>query len=192
MRFTEATPDGDSQGWTLLTTNAGNDVDPRITGAPSGDTFVVWWRDLKVDVVIYRKRTLATESWGPERVAGRTTESASRPRIAYFNGDACLAYQIQNSKSRSIGAQIIDDDPEPFRAIVATTTFAGDLDIQVESEMNHLWVTWIDAAANVGFSEYHPATGLWDVPTFEPFATDSAAAARSRIRASVLDIAELQ
>jgi len=191
VRYTQAMTDGNSKGSALLTSNAANDIDPRIADAPTGDVVVVWWRDLKIDMVIYRKRTLATGAWGPERTVGRTTESGSHPRIAYLGGDPCVAYQIQNSKSRSVGAQIIDDDPEPFRSIVATTSYGGDLDIQLDAEMNHLWVTWIDSASNVGYSEYDSQTKLWALPTFEPFATDSVAAARSRIRERVLNVAEL-
>jgi hypothetical protein len=191
VRFTQAMTDGDPKGSTLLTSNAANDVDPRIAGAPSGDVVVVWWRDLKLDMVIYRKRSLATGVWGPERTVGRTTESGSHPRVAYLGGTPCVAYQIQNSKSRSVGAQIIDSDPEPFRSIVATTAYSGDLDVQLDAEMNHLWVTWIDSASSVGYSEYDSQTRLWALPTYEPFVTDSVAAARSRIRARVLNIAEL-
>jgi hypothetical protein len=191
VRYTQVMTDGDSKGSTLLTSNVANDVDPRIASAPSGDVVVVWWRDLKVDMVIYRKRILATGVWGPERTVGRTTESGSHPRVVYSGGDPWVAYQIQNSKSRSVGAQIIDDDPEPFRSIVATTSYSGDLDIQLDAEMNHLWVTWIDNASNVGYSEYDSQSRLWALPTFEPFATDSVTAARSRIRERVLNIADL-
>ena len=191
VRYTQAMTDGDPKGSTLLTSNTANDLDPRIASAPTGDAFVVWWRDLKIDMVIYRKRNFATGVWGSERTLGRATESGNHPRIAYFGNDACVAYLIQNTKSRSVGAQIIDDDPEPVRSIIVTTSFSGDLDVQLDSEMNHLWVTWIDSSSSVAYSEYHPETGLWNLPTFEQFATDSVTAARSRIRAHVLNIAEM-
>ena len=189
VRYTQVMTDGDSKGSTLLTSNAANDIDPRIGSAQNGDVAVVWWRDLKIDMVVYRKRSLATGAWGPERTVGRTTESGSHPRVLYTGNKPWVAYQIQNSRSRSIGAQIIDDDPEPFRSIVATTSYSGDLDIQIDAEMNNLWVTWIDTASNVGYSEYDSQARLWALPRFEPFATDSVTAARSRIREHVLDIA---
>jgi len=191
VRYTQAMTDGDPKGSTFLTSNVANDVDPRIASAISGDAVVVWWRDLKVDAVVYRKHTLATGVWGPERIVGRATESGSHPRIVYSGSAPWVAYQIQNTKSRCIGAQIIDDDPEPMRSIVATTYYSGDLDIQIDAELNHLWVTWIDSASSVGYSEYHAETRLWDVPIYESFATDSVTAARSRIRAHVLNIVEL-
>ncbi len=191
VRYTQVTTDGGSKGSTLLSSNAANDLDPRIGSAPSGDALVVWWRDLKADMVIYRKRTLATGAWGLERTVGRTTESGNHPRVAYLRDDPCVAYQIQKSKSRSVAAQIIDDDPDPIRSIIATTSYSGDLDIQLDAEMNHLWVTWIDSASSVGYSEYDSEAKLWALPKFEPLATDSVTAARSRIRERVLNIAEL-
>jgi hypothetical protein len=192
VRYTQVMTDGESKGSTLLSSNSANDVDPRIAGAANGDVVVVWWRDLKADMVIYRKRTLATGVWGPERTVGRITESGSHPRVAYFDRVPHVAYQIQNSKSCSVAAQIIDSDPEPFRSIVATTSYSGDLDIQLDAEMNHLWVTWIENASTVGYSEYDSQAKLWALPKFEPLAGDSVTAARSRIRASVLNIAEAQ
>ena len=192
VRYTQMMPNGESKGSTLLSSHSANDNDPRISSAPDGDTVVVWWRDLKTDLVIYRKRTLLTGIWGSEQVVGRTTESGSRPRVVSSDRDYCIAYQIQNLKSRSVGVQIIDDDPEPFRSIIATTLYSGDLDMQVDAEMSHLWVTWIDSASNVGYSEFDSQSRLWALPTFEPFASDSVAAARSRIREHVLHIAELR
>ena len=191
VRYTQVLTNGDSKESTLLSSHSANDNDPRITSAPDGETVVVWWRDLKTDLVIYRRRTLPTGAWGSEITVGRATESGSRPRVVFSDGDYCIAYQIQNSRSRSIGVQIIDDDPEPFRAIVATTTYTGDLDIQVDAEMNHLWVTWIDSASNVGYSEFDAQSRLWALTTFEPFGADSVQAARARIRAHVLNLADL-
>lgn len=192
VRYTPVMTNGDSKGSTLLSSHSANDNDPRIASSLNGEAVVVWWRDVKTDLVIYRRRTLPTGAWGPETTVGRTTESGSRPRVVFSGDDYCIAYQIQNLKSRSIGVQIIDDDPEPFRAIVATTTYPGDLDIQIDAELNHLWVTWIDNTSNVGYSEFDSQSRLWALPTFEPFGTDSVTAARSRIRAHVLDLADLR
>jgi hypothetical protein len=130
-------------------------------------------------------------AWGPERIVGRTTESGSHPRIVFANGAPWVAYQIQNTKTRSIGASIIDSDPEPFlRAIIGTTAYTGDLDIQLESELNHLWVTWLDNATTVAFSEYDAQHALWSLPRYESFLAETVTAARARIRDHVLDITE--
>jgi len=186
VRCTETTSTGQQVSSTLVTTNAANDVDPRVAIAPSGDVLVVWWRDLTKDALVYRKRSLATGIWGPERVAGATSEGNSHPRVAYDGDTSWVAYEIQNSKSRSIGAQIIDDDPEPFRTIVATSTRVSDLDIRLNTEAKHLWVSWIDNGWRVGWAEYNHQKQYWSVPVYEPYDEDSVAAARSRIRNYVL------
>ena len=187
VRFSQVTAEGAPKGSTMLTSNSAPDVDPRIATAANGDVVVVWWRDAKIDVVLYRKRILSTGVWAAERAVGRTNESGSHPRVVFVGGDAWAAYQILNAnKTRSVGTQIIDDDPEPFRSIVATTAFTGDLDMQLESEMNHLWVTWIDSTTNVGYSAYDPATGMWSLPSYESYVMDSVSAARERIRDRLL------
>jgi hypothetical protein len=186
VRYTQVMTNGEPKGSSLLSSNAANDIDPRIVSAPRGDAVVVWWRDLKIDAVVYRKRTLAMGVWSPERAVGLANESSSHPRVVYADDIPWIAYQIQNSKTRSVGAQIIDDDPEPFRSIIATTAYSGDLDIKLNAEASHLWMTWIDNASNLGYSEYNSQERIWSVPTREPFAADSVLAARSRIRDRVL------
>lgn len=186
VRCTQVTPTGEQVSSSVLTANTANDVDPRIAIASNGDVLVVWWRDLATDTVIYRKRALVSGVWGAEHAVGAAYESGSHPRVAYADGKAWVTYQIQNAKTRSIGAQIIDDDPEPFRSIVVTTSYTGSLDVQLKSESGHLWITWIDSASRVGYAEYIYGKQLWSVPAYESFAADSAAAARARVRDRVL------
>ena len=118
----------------------------------------------------------------------RSTESNSRPRLKYVGDKAWIAYQIASAKSRCVGVQIIDDDPEPVRTIVSTTAFTGDLDIQLHAEASHLWVTWIDSTSRLGYSEYSYISGHWSAPIPESYSPDSVAAARARIRSYVLDL----
>ena len=188
VRHTQVTSAGQQTASFLLTANAANDLDPRVAIAPNGDVAVAWWRDLTTDAVVYRKKSFASGAWTVERTAGTASESGSRPRVVYSGDKAWVAYQIQNAKSRCVGAQIIDDDPEPIRSIVATTSYSGDLDIQLNAESRHLWVTWIDNASNVGYAEFVYEKQLWSLPAQEPLAADSVSAARSRIRGRVLGL----
>jgi hypothetical protein len=188
VRCTETTTLGLQLSSTVLTTNAANDIDPRVAIAPAGDVLVVWWRDLSKDALIYKKRSAATGAWGLERMAGVATESNSHPRIAYDGAKSWVAYEIQNSNSRSIGVQIIDDDPEPFRSIIATTSRVADLDVQLSVEASHLWVSWIDNSRRVGYAVYDHQKQLWSAPAYEAYLDDSVAAARSRIRGYVLGL----
>src|SRR5262245_47468801 len=86
IRSTQVSLTGEQLSSTVLTSNAANDVDPRVVVTPSGDALVVWWRDLSTDALVYRKRSIGTGAWGPERPAGAANESNSRPRIVSFGG----------------------------------------------------------------------------------------------------------
>jgi hypothetical protein len=186
VRFTEVTVAGELTYTFLLTSNSANDVDPRIACAANGDLVVVWWRDLTTDALIFRKRSLVSGTWSLEKPLGAVNESSSHPRVVYVGGKSWVVYQIQKSGTRSVGAQIIDDDSEPMRSIVATTNYGGDLDLQITYEGGHLWTTWIDSASRVGYSEYNFTTQLWSGVAVESYGSDSVAAARARIRSRVL------
>jgi hypothetical protein len=172
----------------LLSSNSANDLDPRIAINPSGNAYVVWWRDTPTDKILFRKRTLATGLWAGEQTVGMPSESNARPRIAIAGGSPWVAYQIQGARSRSIGAQIIADGPEPFRIILATTSFGGDLDIQIHSVSGHLWVTWVDTSQRVGYAQYDFDKQFWLPTGYESFASDSIANARSRIQNLILNL----
>ena len=170
----------------ILTSNSADDLDPRIAINPGGNAYVVWWRDIATDKIFFRKRTLATGTWASEQPIGQANESNSRPRIAMAAATPWVAYQIQGARTRSVGAQIIDDTPEPFRTILGTTSFGGDLDVQINSVAGHLWVTWVDNTQRVGYAEYAFDKRLWLPTGYESFSSDSIAEARSRIESSIL------
>lgn len=186
VRYTVTTGDGWQSTSSLLSTNPANDLDPRIVLSSSGDACVAWWRDRVPNTIVFRKRVFATGVWSVEHPVGLSTESNSRPRLVYAGARIWVAYQIQSAKSRSVGVQIIDDDPEPVRSIVASTSYQGDLDIQLQAESGHLWVSWIDTNQRVGYSEYLYEKQLWSAPMFEKFVGDTPAGARSLIRGFVL------
>jgi hypothetical protein len=188
VRYTATTIDGAQTTSYFLTTHTANDVDPRIAIAANGDTAVVWWRDLAADTVLYRKQSFTTGLWSAERLAGTAGQSNSHPRVNYANGKFWVAFQIQNPKNRSVAAQVIDDTPEPITAIVATTTFSGDLDIRLHAESGHLWLTWIDSNSYVGYSEYIYGSQYWAIPAREPFSAGGVLAALARVRSRILGL----
>lgn len=186
VRYTVVDGSGLVSSSQLLSTHSANDLDPRIVISGIGNAYVAWWRDVATDVVLYRKRNLTTGTWSYERPVGLATESNSRPRIVYAGNKAWVAYQVQNTKSRSVAAQIIDDDPEPMRSIIGTTSYSGNLDVQLQFEAGHLWVTWIDTSSRVAYAQYDYDRRVWNAVAYEWFSTDSVQAARVRIRAIVL------
>lgn len=188
VRYTGVMPDGAKAEWLLLTTNAANDLDPRIETTPTGDVTVVWWRDASVAKLVCRRRSFKTGVWEFEHFVGLATESNTRPRLIYAGDHLWMAYQVLNGKTRSVGVQIIDDDPEPIRSIIATTSYTGDLDIRIEAQSGHLWVSWIDSASLVGYSEFNVTTGSWSQPYRESYTDGMVVQARDRIRTRVLGL----
>jgi hypothetical protein len=187
VRYTVMNASGFQSTSQLLSTNTQDDVDPRIAINPTGNAYVAWWRDLSTDAVLYRKHNYTTGAWGAERAVGLATESNSRPRVLSGGGKIWVCYQIQNARSRSIGVQIIDDDPEPVRSVIGTTSYTGDIDLQIQYEAGHLWVTWIDTASRVAYTEYSYDKRVWSSTAYEYYSGDSVDAARSRIRSRVLN-----
>ncbi len=188
VRYTQTTSAGEQTASLLLTTNAANDVDPRIASSQNGDAAVVWWRDLSTDALLYRKHSFATGAWSAERAAGGAGQSNSHPRVLYAGDKPWVAYQIQNPKNRSVAAQIIDDTPEPITSVVATTPYSGDLDIRLHAESGHLWLTWIDSSSYVGYAEYRYDSSYWTLPAREPYSAGAVSAALSRIRTRLLGL----
>ena len=186
VRYTVMNTSGFQSNSLLLSTNSHDDVDPRIAINPSGNAYVAWWRDQSVDAVVYRKHTYLTGAWSAERTVGLASESNSRPRVIYDGGKIWVGYQIQNARSRSIGVQIIDDDPEPVRSIIGTTSYTGDIDLQIQFEAGHLWVTWIDTSSRAAYSEYSYDKRTWSSTAYESYSSDSVDAARTRIRNLIL------
>jgi hypothetical protein len=186
VRYSVMNASGSLTSSVFLTSNSADDLDPRIAINTGGNAYVVWWRDTATDKIFFRRRTLATGTWATEQPVGLSTESNSRPRIAIAAEVPWVAYQIQGARTRSIGAQIIDDTPEPFRSILGTTSFGGDLDVQISSVAGHLWVTWIDTYQRVGYAEYAFDKRIWLAPGYESFSSDSIAEARSRIESSIV------
>jgi hypothetical protein len=170
-----------------VSTHPYHDRDPHLAIGPAGDTWVVWWRDGPTDRVIARKRTLANRTWSGERLLDLESDDARSPAIVHDGHDAVVVFEIRSGPGTSIAVNTIDDEPDPIptRSIVAVTSHEGDCDTTISSEGGHLWVTWIDSASTVGWSQHNYASGTWSAPAYEPSA-DGVEAARERIRHRVL------
>jgi hypothetical protein len=164
-----------------------DDRRPRILIEPAGDTWVTWWREGGSDVVLARKRSLATGSWSVERVVSLAAEGGRNPAIAHDGSRAWIAYEFGAVGERSIAVGIINDDPDPIgqRAVVATTDRDAALDLLVHAETGRLWLTWIDGDVEVGWSWYEAETETWSLPAYENYAADDVESARQRIRDAV-------
>ncbi len=167
---------------------ASDDVRPRLAISSGGDTWVAWWRDGSPDGVLIRKRTYSSGNWSGERVISRAGENGRNPSIVHDGTHPWVAYEASGPGETIVVVADITEDPVPVGLTdLATTSFTGDVDVQIRSESGHLWVTWIDSETNVGWCKYEYATGMWSVPGYESYANDSVGAARIRIRSGVVE-----
>lgn len=180
--------DGLSRMVFTVAADGADDLDPRLTIAASGDTWVVWWRDDAIDEVLIRKRSYTGGTWSEEALVSKKNESSREPEILHDGTSVWVAYRYEDQDDTAIAVRSILDGPDPVsgRVIVSTTSFTGDVDVQIHFESSHLWMTWVDGASNVGWSEYDYTAESWDSPAYESYATDSVEDARGRIRSDVL------
>ena len=109
--------------------------------------------------------------------------------IVYHAGAIWLGYEIRSAVSVSIVVGSVIDDPEPIPVMmfVASTSYAGNLDLMLHSEKGHLWLTWVHGSEEVGWSEHDAASDAWSAARFESTIGASVDDARDRIRAVVLE-----
>jgi hypothetical protein len=181
---------GGGQSLTLfdVATDSLDDLSPRITISPSGDTWVTWWRDASTKQVLVRKKTYATGAWGSERLVSDSTASSKNPEIVHDGTNPWIAYESPTSGTTQIAVAAVIDDPEPMVPVaISSTSFGGNVDVLIHAQSSgNLWVTWVDSTTYVGWSEYSYANHFWSSPGYESYASDSIAAARARIRTTVL------
>ena len=173
---------------TMVSSDPLDDLSPRIAISLSGDTWIVWYRDGSTREVLIRKRTYAAGTWGSEQLVSLAGESSRSPEMVHDGARPWVAYEYATQNRTGIGVVQITDGPLPFpsRVPLATTTYAGDVDVRVNAEAGQLWVTWVDSTQFVGWSEYSYGTATWGLPGYESYASDSIQAARDRIRSTVL------
>jgi hypothetical protein len=164
-----------------------DDLSPRFAIDDAGVAWVTWWCDLATDQVHLRNFSFETMTYGPDRLISGTAENARNPEIAYDGTSMALVYEVHGTSGTSIAVGIIADEPDPVPTVtLRTTTYTGQLGLQVRAESAHLWVTWIDDAAYVGWSEYSYETQQWSAPTYACYSGSSVASVREAIQATVM------
>lgn len=187
IRHTIIPGGGQARTVTQLTDPQSDDDGARLTISSGGDSFVVWYRAGAVKKVLLRKRSYSTGNWCSETLLSAVDESSSLPAITHDGTKAWVAYEFATANGTSIAVTGADGcDPWPSRTALATTSFTGEKDITIDSVSGNLWVTWVDSSTNVGWVEYNYSTSTWSTPSYESYSSDSIAAARQRIRTTVL------
>jgi hypothetical protein len=165
-----------------------HDHGPRLAISEQGDTWVVWWREGETDEVLARRRSFSDGGWLDEMVVSDKTESSRNPEIVQDEYALWIAYELDEEEGTGVAVRAIFDDPNPLpnRLILTTVDFAGDLDTLIHHDAGHLWVTWVDSLAFIGWSEYDEETESWGVLGYESYASDGVDAARGRIRDAIV------
>ncbi len=173
---------------TVLTAPAQGGRDPKLAIAPAtGDTWVVWWRETPTGSVRWRSRIFGTNTWTDEAPISLAGEDSRHPVIAHDGAATWIAYLVHAGTNVSVAVTTGNGhDPFPTRTILWTSGYSGTLDTRIHVDGEHLWLTWIDSASDVRWSEYDRGTGTWSPPEPESYVNDNVEAARARIRARVL------
>ena len=168
-----------------LAVHPADDLRPRLAIGPNGDAWVVWWRDLATPQILLRTHDYASDTWSVEAVAGLPGRN---PDIAFDGTRAWIAYEATDSAGTVVTLDALDDTPDPvsLTSSVATTTYQGQMDLQLHVKAGRLWVTWIDSDSEIGWSLYDAATEFWGLPGYENYASQGSKQALSQIESVVL------
>jgi len=173
---------------TILSDASADDTTPRIATSNQGDAFVVWMRESDGSVRS-RQFSYSLSAWGASRVISDSGDTARNPEVVHDGTDAWCIYEAQRFVGADIVVGIIVDEPNPvLRSVVHSTPYSGDIDALIHYDMGKLWLTWVDDATHVGWSEFNYSTSQWTVVSSEDFSADSPEAARSRIRSKVTGV----
>jgi hypothetical protein len=172
----------------VVSSSALDDHGARLVISSAGDTWVVWWRDDDKDGIFARKRSYSTGTWTNEGQISNGNEGSRHPEVVYDGTSPWVAYEYDDAGDTAIAVSVIFDNADPVgnRVRLASTSYAGDVDVIPHFESGHLWVTWVDSGTYVGWCEYDDQAETWSSPTYESFASDSVEDARERIRGSVV------
>jgi hypothetical protein len=181
---------GEGLGRTIfdVSSDSVDDITPRVGISADGDTWVVWCRSDDKDLVLVRKHSYSTDSWGDERAVSNRLESSRHPEIVHDGTHPWVVFEFDDAGDTGIAVNEIYDDPDPIgnRIQLAVTDYVGDLDVLIHYETSHLWVTWVDSDFEVSWCEYDYQSEAWGTPAYESYSSDSVDHARSRIRTSIL------
>jgi hypothetical protein len=170
---------------TDLSSGSVAEVSPRLCVSAQGDLWVTWWRDGATRQVLVRKR--AHGSWEAERLVSVPSESSRKPQIVHDGTIPWVAYEYVSAGGTGIAVAGIIDGPDPITPVtLGSTSFTGVVDVHVHAASGHVWVTWVDSASQVGWSEYDHQGGQWTAVGQEPYDLDTVTAARARIETEVL------
>ena len=179
----------------LVTQNTNDDSCPHLSFFPDGSTAVVWREDGAQGQIKYRARNLGNgaPAWQAAAISvSGGVSNASVPWAVVHDGTPWVAWH----EATASGIQLMGgggDYPTPWPTrfisdLIAIPNSTVTLALTIESESGHLWVTWIDSASAIGYSEWSSETEAWEPAGSEPYANPAdIPAARQRVRDAILE-----
>jgi len=165
----------------ILTGNPAPDLAPRIAIGPDGSSWVVWWRDDGLGVVLLRRRTV-DGNWTSELPVSEPDEPSREPEITHDGQRVFVVWLIDDGEGGDIAVRSGDSpSPWPMREIIHRTYYRGPVDPDVHAGGGNVWVTWNEDESSVGWSTWDPVTRSWSEPAFEPVGEGGRDAALQRI-----------
>ncbi|MDQ7087770.1 MAG: hypothetical protein Q9Q13_07920, partial [Acidobacteriota bacterium] len=178
---------------TTLTSNTTDDTCPGLAINGDGASAVVWRESGTNGRVYYRARQKVGSDWVWQSSAVAVsdgTADASRPWVAWETTTPWVGWhEVDGAGSIYLRA---GEGPSPWPTgftvdEVATTSFNGELAVQIHAESGHVWIDWIDSSTRLGWSEWDASSGLWGAVQHEDYSGSSQIpVARQAIRSTVL------
>lgn len=154
--------------WTTpipIMTDPGDDLDPRWMQDAGGTIHAVWWRagaGAAGGEVLYASRVAGSGSFSAAERVSRLGEAARAPAILVLPaGEVLVAYETDLAGgTRNIVVASKAAPPSVFQQeTVAMSSHPGDATVELRSNADHTWVTWIDAEDCVDHVER--VNGTW-------------------------------
>ena len=180
--------------WTapvVISSDPGDDLDPRWWQDATGTIHAVWWRhgaDGANDSVLYARRISGAPGFTTEELVSLSSESARAPSLVVRpDGTVLVGYEtdagggLKNIQVASKATLLSAFQP----VVLASTPFPEATTPEAERTSSHVWTTWIDSPTRVGYSEL--INGIWSTPAFETYSSpEDLGRARMRIQSEVL------
>jgi hypothetical protein len=168
----------EDDSWTApepLAATPADELDPYLAIDPADGTFhLVYWIDDTPPRVMHRQAPADLSSWSAPVQVSQVGESACNPSAVTHDGLLRVVYEAHDLGVGLTPRQIVMATATGggfVHEACATTWHSGRNAPEVHSAGGVLWVDWLDATDEIGWTRQHPQTGAWETVRTEIFTT---------------------
>lgn len=181
----------------FITNNAIDDTCPSLWIDPSGASLVCYRSGGGTSLVQYIARKNSSGTWTWLSVPIEVSDGvsiATDPFVLSHNGVPYVAWKESSSggDAKVLVAGGVDGlEPWPSRFsshLLMTFSDPGAVLVELRSENNKLWSTWIVSATTLKYSVLQESTGTWSSPSGVSVIANDFSAARAQARVEVLGL----